>query len=44
MSGCNSLLVSNIPQSFETPLYFYQKNARTLSDIELKVRQGPVAS
>jgi Na+/melibiose symporter-like transporter len=29
------LLVSNIPQSFETPLYFYQKNALTLSDIEI---------
>jgi len=29
------LLVSNIPQSFETPLYFYQKNALALSDIEI---------
>jgi hypothetical protein len=29
------LLVSNIPQSFETPLYFYQKNAFALSDIEI---------
>jgi Na+/melibiose symporter-like transporter len=29
------LLVSNIPQSFETPLYFYQKNALSLSDIEI---------
>ena len=29
------LLVSNIPQSFETPLYFYQKNALTLSDTEI---------
>jgi hypothetical protein len=29
------LLVSNIPQSFGTPLYFYQKNALALSDIEI---------
>jgi Na+/melibiose symporter-like transporter len=29
------LLVSNIPQSFGTPLYFYQKNALSLSDIEI---------
>src|SRR3974390_1204407 len=29
------LLVSNIPQSFETPLYFYQKNALPPSDIEI---------
>jgi Na+/melibiose symporter-like transporter len=29
------LLVSNIPQSFETPFYFYQKNALTFSDIEI---------
>jgi len=29
------LLVANIPQSFETPLYFYQKNALNLSDIEI---------
>jgi Na+/melibiose symporter-like transporter len=29
------LLVTNIPQSFETPLYFYQKNALALSDIEI---------
>src|SRR5882724_473582 len=28
------LLVSNIPQSFGTPLYFYQKNALALSDIQ----------
>ena len=29
------LLVSNIPQSFGTPLYFYQKTALALSDIEI---------
>ena len=29
------LLVSNIPQSFGTPLYFYQKNALALSDIQI---------
>ena len=29
------LLVCNIPQSFGTPLYFYQKNALALSDIEI---------
>ena len=28
-------LVSNIPQSFETPLYFYQKNALALSDVQI---------
>jgi predicted MFS family arabinose efflux permease len=27
--------VSNIPQSFETPLYFYQKNVLTLSDVQI---------
>jgi len=29
------LLVSNIPQSFGTPLYFYQKNTLALSDIDI---------
>jgi Na+/melibiose symporter-like transporter len=29
------LLVCSIPQSFGTPLYFYQKNALALSDIEI---------
>ena len=29
------LLVCNIPQSFGTPLYFYQKNALGLSDIKI---------
>jgi Na+/melibiose symporter-like transporter len=29
------LLVSNIPQSFGTPLYFYQKNALALSDLQI---------
>jgi MFS family permease len=29
------LLVCNIPQSFGTPLYFYQKNALDLSDIKI---------
>jgi hypothetical protein len=29
------LLVSNIPQSFGTPLYFYQKNILTLSDVQI---------
>jgi len=29
------LLVSNIPQSFGTPLYFYQKNALALSDFQI---------
>ena len=29
------LLVSNIPQSFGTPLYFYQKNMLALSDIDI---------
>jgi Na+/melibiose symporter-like transporter len=28
-------LVFNIPQSFETPLYFYQKNALALSDVQI---------
>ena len=28
-------LVSNIPSSFETPLYFYQKNALALSDVQI---------
>ena len=28
-------LVSNIPQSFGTPLYFYQKNVLTLSDVQI---------
>jgi MFS family permease len=27
--------VSNIPQSFGTPLYFYQKNVLTLSDVQI---------
>src|ERR1700730_2896078 len=29
------LLVFNIPQSFETPLYFYQKNGLALSDVQI---------
>jgi Na+/melibiose symporter-like transporter len=29
------LFVSSIPQSFGTPLYFYQKNALALSDVEI---------
>ena len=29
------LLVSSIPQSFKTPLYFHQKNALNLSDVEI---------
>jgi Na+/melibiose symporter-like transporter len=29
------LLVSSIPQSFGTPLYFYQKNALALSDLQI---------
>jgi Na+/melibiose symporter-like transporter len=29
------LLVSSIPQSFGTPLYFYQRNALALSDVEI---------
>jgi MFS family permease len=29
------LLVSNIPQSFGTPLYFYQKNTLALSDMDI---------
>ena len=29
------LLASSIPQSFGTPLYFYQKNALALSDVEI---------
>ena len=28
-------LVFNIPQSFETPLYFYQKNGLALSDVQI---------
>jgi predicted MFS family arabinose efflux permease len=28
-------VVLNIPQSFETPLYFYQKNALALSDVQI---------
>ena len=28
-------LVSNIPQSFGTPLYFYQKNVLALSDVQI---------
>ena len=29
------LLVTSIPQSFGTPLYFYQRNALALSDVEI---------
>ena len=29
------LLVSSIPQSFKTPLYFYQKNTLAFSDVEI---------
>ena len=35
MVGCNFSLIASIPQSFGTPLYFYQKNTLAFSDVEI---------